>query len=473
MVTNEEQKNRRTEEQKNRRTEEQKNAPHGSINVAHQTIFEGDNLDILRGMNSACVDLIYLDPPFNSKHNYAAPIGSHAAGAAFKDTWGLNDIKLVWHGEIKQDYPALYAFLNAVKVVHGDSMMSYLMYMAIRLIELKRVLKPTGSLYLHCDPTASHYLKLLMDAVFGRNAFKSEVIWQRDGAIRGAKSHSKKWPNVCDTLLFYTNGGCWSFDLARRPITEEQVKRYRYTDSDGRRYRTSHLGDYTEESVKKLRASGLVHVSSSGKESKKYYLDEASYVIGSCWTDIKGFGIRSASNEKTGYPTQKPLALLERIIKASSQEDDVVLDPFCGCATTCIASEKLGRRWIGIDLSPKAAELIQIRMQREVGLFFQGAIRTDIPQRTDLGKLIPYNALNNKKYLYGEQGGYCHGCEHHFPMQNLTVDHIVAQAHGGTDHISNLQLLCGNCNSMKGTKTQEELLLALTDKGYVKRKHAA
>ena len=182
--------------------------------------------------------------------------------------------------------------------------------------------------------------------------------------------------------------------------------------------------------------------------------------------------ISSQSDERTGYPTQKPLALLFRIIEASSNEGDVVLDPFCGCATACIASEIRGRQWVGIDISAKAADLVQSRMHDELGLFYQGSHRTDIPERTDLGNVPKYNAPANKKFLYGEQGGYCFGCRTHFYPQHLTVDHIIARSKGGTDHISNLQLLCGSCNSTKGTGTQEELLVKLTDKGWLKKKAA-
>ncbi len=177
-------------------------------NWANQTIWTADNLDIMRGMNSASVDLIYLDPPFNSKANYAAPIGSKAAGAAFKDTWGLDDVNLAWHGEIKHEHPGLYDLLQATRKIHGDSMMSYLIYMAIRIMEMRRLLKPTGSIYLHCDPTASHYLKLLMDSAFGKAAFANEIIWKRTAS----RNDARRWGAVHDTILFYLNGDkfCWN-----------------------------------------------------------------------------------------------------------------------------------------------------------------------------------------------------------------------------------------------------------------------
>ena len=183
--------------------------------------------------------------------------------------------------------------------------------------------------------------------------------------------------------------------------------------------------------------------------------------------------INSQAKERLGYPTQKPLALVRRIIAASSRLGEVVMDPFCGCATACIAAQELQRQWVGIDISSKAADLVVDRMKRELGLFFSGAHRTDIPTRTDLGKIIRYNDVKNKRFLYGEQGGYCHGCEHHFELRNMTVDHIIPRSKGGTDHISNLQLLCAACNSLKGDRPQEYLLACLTDKGWIKRKKAA
>ena len=405
-------------------------------NWSNQTIWTADNLAIMRGMNAASVDLIYLDPPFNSKANYAAPIGSQAAGAAFKDTWGLDDVNLAWHGEIMHEHPALYALLQATRQIHGDSMMSYLIYMAIRVMEMKRLLKPTGSIYLHCDTFASHYLKLLMDGLFGKQCFRNEIVW-RIGWVSGFKTKKRGWIRNHDTILYYVA----SPDAAKR-FNKEYIP---------------YAPDYVRRDGKKPTGKGIP-LEDTWNCSDADRLDSLM---------IKSFA------PKTGYPTEKPLDLVRRIIRASSNEGEMVFDPFCGCATACIAAEIEHRQWAGIDISPKAADLVKDRMKSELGLFYKGAHRTDIPKRTDLGKVIRYNDSKNKRYLYGEQGGYCNGCGHHFEMRNLAVDHIIPRSKGGTDHISNLQLLCGACNSLKGNRSHEYLLACLTDKGWIKRERAA
>ncbi len=430
----------------------------GAPNWSNQTIWTGDNLDIMRGMNSASVDLIYLDPPFNSKANYAAPIGSKAAGAAFKDTWGLNDVNLAWHGEIKHEHPGLYDLLNATRRINGDSMMSYLIYMAIRVMEMRRLLKPTGSIYLHCNQEAGHYLKLLLDSLFQPKNFINEVVWNY-GTPSGGRAGGRKPIKAHDCLLVYAKYyGKHFYNRQHTPYSDKYIREwFRHKDDDGRAYRT------------RSRQGVII----------RQYLDKSPGIpLSTVWSDVMQLYGSSGwfpakKKESVGYPTQKPLALLRRIVRASSNEGDIVLDPFCGCATACIAAELEQRQWAGIDISSKAADLVRDRMKREVRLFYQGAHRADIPERTDIGKLIRYNAERNKRMLYGEQGGYCNGCEHHFELRNFDVDHIIPRAKGGTDHISNLQLLCGACNSMKGTRSQEELLVRLTDKGFIKRKKAA
>lgn len=406
-------------------------------NFASNAIWTGDCLPIMRGLNSATVDLVYLDPPFNSNADYAAPIGSKAAGAAFKDTWTLEDVDVEWIDLIEAKHPALFRVLLAAT---SDSDKSYLVYMAARLLEMRRLLKPTGSIYLHCNQFASHYLKLVMDAVFGRGNFVNEIIWNY-GTPSGGRVGGKKPVKVHDCLLVYA--GEYGRHLYRpqfTPYSEKYVRDwFRHTDEQGRAYRTR---------------------SRKGKVIRQYLDESPGMPLSTVWSDIMQLSSRrgwfpATDREETGYPTQKPLALLRRIIRTSSNPGDLVLDPFCGCATTCVAAQDEERRWIGIDISPRAAELVSSRMRDELGMLFQGIHRTDNPQRTDLGRLPPHRS--HAATLYGQQGGFCAGCNTHFEPRHLEVDHIIARQKGGTDHIGNLQLLCGSCNRIKGNRGMEYL----------------
>ena len=384
-------------------------------NFKPSTMWTGDNLPILRGINSDCIDLIYLDPPFNSNANYAAPIGSKAAGAEFKDTWTLTDIDNEWINLIESKHPQLHKVLLATI---RDSDKSYLVYMASRILEMHRILKDTGSIYLHCDPTMSHYLKMVMDVIFGRNRFINEIIWHYSNASRGKKRFAK----AHDVILWYSKGDNYVFnkDDVLVPF-ESGMTEWRYK-SGGQ----------------------------AGKPIPKGKMPDDVIKIPS---------LNAMAKERTGYPTQKPLALLDLLIKASSNEGDIVLDPFAGCATTCVAAQDASRNWGGIDISEKACQLVKQRLHEELGMLGKIIARDDIPQRTDLGKLPNYKT--HKDTLYGEQGGYCAGCGTHFEARNLDVDHIIAKSKGGTDHIENLQLLCGACNSTKGDRGMEYLKMKL------------
>lgn len=393
----------------------------GKPNWKSKTIWTADNLPIMRGMNSESVDLIYLDPPFNSKSDYAAPIGSPAEGAEFKDTWNLTDIDIEWITLTAVKHPALQRVLLAAA---SDSDKSYLVYMAVRMLEMQRILKPTGSIYLHCDPTMGHYLKLLMDAIFGKRNFRNEIVWSYQ-RWTGASRHFQR---MHDTILFYAASKGAKFNR----LTEAYSEKFKHPAARKTSFANGQMEqEYTQD---------------ESRQKSMRDVWEISY-------------LNSQSKERTGYPTQKPLALLERIIRASSNKDDMVFDPFCGCATTLAAADALDRQWAGIDISEKAAELIMRRIVNQQGLWRKIIHRRDIPQRTDLGRLPPPRTHRNT--LYGEQGGNCAGCGTHFEKTNLEIDHIIAKSKGGTDHIDNLQLLCGSCNRFKGDRGMEYLRMKL------------
>ena len=478
------------------------------MNWANRTVFTGDNLDVMRGMNSESVDLIYADPPFNSNRNYAAPIGSEAAGAAFKDTWTLSDIDVAWLGIIADHQPAVCKVIDAASVSHGKGVQSYLCMMAIRLLEMRRILKPTGSIYLHCDPTTSHYLKVVMDGVFGAGNFKNELTWKRTTA----HSDARRFSRVSDRLLFYGRPEA-TWNQVTIALNEAYVdQKYKQRDDRGRYQQTSltgpgmsdgesglpwrgfapgksgrcwsapKTGEYARwiESVipgylsitgvharlDALSDAGMIAwTSQESPRLKRYLLPSSGEALSDFIGDISN--INSQAKERVGYPTQKPIALLDRIIAVSSNPGDVVFDPFCGCATALVSAEKNGRQWVGIDISAMAVKLVRRRLSREVPLFTQDAIdRSDVPRRTDLvDEVREYQ--NDKHVLYGQQEGHCNGCGGIFEFRNLEVDHVVPRAKGGANHISNYQLLCGFCNRTKGTGSQEELIAKLRREGII------
>ena len=343
-----------------------------SLNVKNRTIYCSDNLDILRGIDNDCIDLIYLDPPFNKNKKFTAPIGSSAEGAEFSDIFREEDVKDEWVATIAEDHDEIHSFLVGIKHIGNKYNYCYLCYMAIRLIEMHRVLRDTGGIYLHCDPAMSHYLKLMMDCIFGESNFRNEIIWwYYNIANVSRQSFGRKH----DIIMYYskTKQHIYNFDVMREPYTENSnwVKQ----------------GGY--------------------KNDKRYSPNPKGKLLHDVW---RVSAINNMAKERTGYPTQKPLALLERIITASSKKGDVILDPFCGCATTCVAAEKSGRQWIGIDISIKAYELVQTRLKDEV--YEMGLINgegkdntpmdlptihffTDPPKRTDKDA-----DSRDKKYVY-------------------------------------------------------------------------
>jgi site-specific DNA-methyltransferase (adenine-specific) len=380
-------------------------------------LYFGDNLEVLRKhIPDESVDLIYLDPPFNSEADYNVIFREHSGkgpGAqiqAFEDTWhwGLESEKAL--EEVLKRHGKLGEFLDFLVHYLGENDLSaYLVMMAVRLLELHRVLKPTGSLYLHCDPTASHYLKVILDQIFGPRNFRNEVIWKRTGA----HSSAKRWGPVHDVILFYTKGENYTWNPTYQAYEEEYLEdQYRFEDDKGRYARVdltgagSSEGDSgkpwrgidpkekgrhwavpgrdkipswvelpknweemtTQEKLDFLDEVGLIYWPKKGKKPRfKRYLETSKGVpIQDVILDIPP--LSSHSKERLGYPTQKPVALLERIIQASSNPGDVVLDPFCGCGTALAAAQKLGRAWIGIDITHLAITLIQARLKRDFGL---------------------------------------------------------------------------------------------------------
>ena len=365
------------------------------------TLYTNDNLFVLNGMDSNSVDLIYLDPPFNSKRFYSAPIGSKAAGTSFKDMWTWEDVNEAYLETLAGKYPALTTFIASIGVIHSKAMKAYLTYMAQRIIEMHRILKDTGSLYLHCDPTASHYLKVVLDEIFGRDSFITEIIWTYAWGVRT----TKRWNKKHDVILMYAKSKNYVFNY-------ESVLEERKT-SEATQNRLKYRGAMTTDWNK-------------GRGTEKLALPTDVWYIPT---------INAMSKERTGYRTQKPLALLHRIIKASSNEDDMVMDPFCGCATTCVAAQQLGRKWIGIDIEKKAANLLVERLSDDAGLFKDFINTTIVPQRTDVQIVEP--TISVKERLYKDQNGLCNGCKTQFEIRNLEIDHIIPKSKGGGDYYIN------------------------------------
>jgi DNA modification methylase len=365
--------------------------------VADNTLYFGDNLQILReNIRDETIDLIYLDPPFNSKTNYnvlfRSPKGheSDAQITAFEDTWHWGEQAEAEFGElIHQSNTEVSEMIQSLRRFLGENdVMAYLTLMANRLIELRRVLKETGSLYLHCDPTASHYLKIVLDAVFGKENFKNEITWKRTSSHNDAAQGLTRFGRNHDVIFFYTKSQSPAWNIQFMPYDEKYLKQHysNVEEGTGRRFKTSDLtaakpgGDtsyewkgvrppqgrywaYSRSNMEKFEAERrLVYADKSGMPRYKHYLDEMPGVsLGDVWDDIPP--INSQAKERLGYPTQKPLPLLERIIEASSNEGDVILDPFCGCGTAIHAAQKLKRTWIGIDITHLAISLVEKRLR--------------------------------------------------------------------------------------------------------------
>lgn len=364
--------------------------------MPENTLFYGDNLDILRNRDyfpTACVDLIYLDPPFNSSRNYNVLFkdesgqDSDAQIVAFEDTWHWGRTAEHTYHELVTDAPQrVSATIAALRQIIGtNQVMAYLVMMTARLVELHRVLKPTGSLYLHCDPTASHYLKLILDTIFGAEHFQNEIIWKRTSA----HSSAKRYGPVHDTIFFYSKSDKFTWIPQHEAFSEDYLaSHYRSKDEAGRSFTLSDLTaagvrngssgkswrgfdpttkgnhwKFTIENLERLDNEGRIYWPKNGGWPRyRRYLDEVKGVpLQDVWTNIDP--VNAKAKERMDYPTQKPVSLLERIINASSNPGDVVLDAFAGCGTTIAAAQKLGRTWLGIDITHLGIALLKYRLE--------------------------------------------------------------------------------------------------------------
>ena len=418
------------------------------LNVPNRTFYNGDNLDFLRALNSESVNLIATDPPFNK--NVDAFVGKR--GASFKDRWRwVEDVHEEWVDQIKDNWPAVSHAIDFARATQGDDdMAAFMAWLSIRLIEMHRVLAQNGSIYLHLDHTAHAYVKVLMDAIFGPRNFRNEIVWCYSGGGQPAKD----FPRKHDIILRYTKSGDYVFnrDDVRVPYDSDYAA-------------TVFAGADT-------RAPG-----------KTYTPDPRGKVVEDWWRNIP----RPYGKEIAGYPTQKPLALYERIIKASSNEDDVVLDPFAGCATTPIAAERLGRHWVGVDISPEALEQVRERMlQTPLGADapihaiactllhnHESGECNGLPERTDEDDTLPTPTLRLRiqrprepweKLTHSQIRGHlteaqtvtgmvvCAGCGRGLESAFMELDHIQPKSESGVDNITNRIMLCKPCNGYKSDR---------------------
>ncbi len=447
-------------------------------------------------MNSESVDLIATDPPFNKGRDFHATPDSLAAGARFQDRWSWErDVHESWVDEIADDRPHLMKAIESARHAHSDGMGAYMCFMAVRLLAMHRVLKPTGSIYLHCDPTASHYLKAVMDAIFGWRIFRDEIVWRRnESGAKGSQHSAKRWGNNVDHLLYYAKSDATPLEpRVVQELSKFDLKRmFPKIDDKGQRYNTKmtawrspsmgprpnlcyefhgHVPPYPSgwrlgrKRMQEEYDKGNVVVLPDKLERRSYAKDYAGVSPGNLWAD-KHLLLGAQDKERTGYPTQKPVSLYERIVKASSNKGDMVFDPFCGCATTLVAAEKLQRRWVGIDIWEGAHKLVRQRLEDTTGFFGKVSFTDQVPDRTDDGETsAPYLRVRQRvkepdgprwtrketyDHLLDQNGSRCMGCDRTFDdPRYLELDHNIPRSDGGINHVTNRILLCGPCNKLK------------------------
>lgn len=474
-----------------------------AANWQNRTLFVADNIHVMRGMNSDSVDCIATDPPFNAKRMFNAPLGSRSADQRFDDRWRWDEVTDEWHDLIASEHPAIKEIIEAAAVIEGgrvdqktgridtgrtvNSIAAYLAYMAPRIIEMQRILKPTGVLFLQCDTAANAYLRLLLDGVFGRSRFINEITRRRAEAKNDPE---RRLGNNHDTIFAYGKSRKWKwnpsyepYDLKRlqQKYTKREMKELPLADQKtleqydrierGRRYTLDNLTSpqknrpnltyeflgvervwrWTKERMEKAHAEGRIVQLAPGRVPRyKRYLDEQpGRKRDDIWLDVV-----QAESSKVEWTTRKPVSLYRRLIECATDIGDIVLDPFAGCATTCISAEQLQRQWIGIDIDPVAEQVTRDRLADETRLNMVDrpvTIRKSI-RRTDVPS-IPDAKL--RQSLWNRQGRRCANpyCDsENLRAVDLHLDHRIPRVRGGEDDQSNRIALCGNCNSRKGKK---------------------
>ncbi|MBE8159129.1 MAG: hypothetical protein HAW59_07110, partial [Betaproteobacteria bacterium] len=459
---------------------------------AVRKLYIGDNLAVMRGLESGMADLIYLDPPFNSKSIYKGAMGSKAEKQQFKDVWKLTDINEDEFDRLEVNNPAVYELVETLYNVRGkeDSWKAYLTFMAVRLDEMRRILKDTGSIYLHCDSTMSHPLKLLMDVIFGKDNFRNEIIWKKTNS---PKTQSTVFGEQHDTIMFYSKSKKITFNKVFSAPDAKYLKSYRFSDERGQ-YQTVALVAggaqrtpdrktfefrgvvapwlHKKENLETWWADNLIVKTPSGYRKKHYLSDSKGKIVSDIWIDNDVNPIQGNANEKTGWSTQKPNALLRRIIKASSDAGDLVLDPFCGCATACVVAENLGCSWVGIDIDPECETIMKERCAGESSEMGRKKVEdrsilqwknvevinarkaANLPRRKDI-KEINKNDPAIKASFFRRQDGKCGLCKKPTRITLLEYDRVIPGIRGGRYTPDNIELLCSQCNKIKGGKTRQ------------------
>ena len=465
------------------------------LNVPNRSMFTGDNLEILRGLNSDSVDLIYADPPRNSGRTLKTSGRAYATGFVYEDKWTANDARPDWEDEIAVRQPDAMYVINAFRLVHDEGMINYLVFLAVRLLELQRVMKPSGSIYVQCRTDSAHCIKAIMDTIFGSEHFKNDIAFGRIVPSGG----SKRWKWAHDKLLFYAGPRTYTWNQVLQPHPADYYAQYVFKDERGsyqslplahegvrhddrgaewRGYNPSENGRHwsvpmtllqqlyperndlsgltAQEKLELLAASEVIHQSSTISAPRyKMYADATE---GSRRSDIVATikKVDQKSQEGTGWPEQVPEELLEVVIRASTDEGDIVLDPFSGSGTACVVAEKLKRRWIGIEEAPGGYEVLVDRLRREVNLKYMSRPGSAPSRADEKEPSILVTGDRAKQALYERQSRKCNGCQHELPIHVLTTD-LVDRSPAVPTGIDNLQLLCHYCRVLRGRKDMDYL----------------